>query len=185
MERPTRMRPLFVYDGDCGFCTSSVRFIERHIPLRAEVTPFQNADLDALGTTRARATREVLWIDRDEPRGRAEPPGARVYGGAAAVAHLLVAAGGPWALLGRLIMYPPMSWAAAAVYRLVSANRYRLPGGTPACAIGAAAPGATPPEAAHPNEVAPKEAPQEAAPPRAAPPKEAPPDTDRGGRRDP
>jgi predicted DCC family thiol-disulfide oxidoreductase YuxK len=146
MERTTRGRPVFLYDGDCGFCTSSVRFIERHIPVRAEITPYQNADLGALGTTRDRASREVLWIDPDEPGaggerrgrhgGRRNGAGPRVHGGAAAVARLLVDAGGRWAPLGRLIALPPLSWAAAAVYRLVSANRYRLPGGTPACAVG-------------------------------------------------
>lgn len=123
MER--RDRPVLVFDGDCGFCTSSVRFIERYIPADAEIVPFQTADLDALGTTRARAEREVLWVDRT----------GRVHGAAQAAARVLIAGGGMWAVLGRLMTIPPLSWLAAVVYRLVANNRQRMPGGTPACSI--------------------------------------------------
>jgi len=34
-----------------------------------------------------------------------------------------------------VIMLPGISWLAAKAYRLVANNRYRLPGGTPACAV--------------------------------------------------
>jgi predicted DCC family thiol-disulfide oxidoreductase YuxK len=115
-------RPVLLYDGDCGFCTSSARFIERRIPADAGIVPYQRADLDGLGVTAERARREVLWA-----------AGGRVYGGAHAVARLLTAAGGRWRPLGLLLRVPPVSWIAQGVYRLVSANRYRLPGGTPAC----------------------------------------------------
>ncbi|MCQ0012313.1 DCC1-like thiol-disulfide oxidoreductase family protein [Actinomadura madurae] len=76
---------MLVYDGDCGFCTSSVRFLERHVPVQATVVAFQFADLDALGTTAERAEYEVLWIDR----------AGRVSGGAEAVGRLLTAAAAP------------------------------------------------------------------------------------------
>ncbi len=117
-------QPVLLYDGDCGFCTSSVRFAERRIGLRARPVPWQSADLAALGTTRERADHEVLWVE-----------GGRVYGGAQAVARLLIAAGAPWSLPGFLLRLPPLRWAAHWVYRLVSANRHRLPGGTPACSL--------------------------------------------------
>ena len=44
-------RPVFLFDGDCAFCTYS-RFIDRSIPTSAEVTPWQFADLGALGVVR-------------------------------------------------------------------------------------------------------------------------------------
>jgi predicted DCC family thiol-disulfide oxidoreductase YuxK len=123
-ERPgAPRRPVLVYDGDCGFCTSSARLIGR-LPLDADVVAFQLADLDALGTTAARAEREVLWIEDGV-----------VYGGARAVARLLVRAGGPWRVLGMVMRVPPLSRLAGGVYALVSANRHRMPGGTPACAL--------------------------------------------------
>ncbi|MGH9215596.1 MAG: hypothetical protein ACRDZS_05015, partial [Acidimicrobiales bacterium] len=56
-------RPVFLYDGDCAFCTSCARFIERHIPTPATVTPWQFADLDALGVRQADAEASVQWID--------------------------------------------------------------------------------------------------------------------------
>lgn len=120
-----RDRPVLVYDGDCGFCTSSVRFIERRIPTSAEVVAYQFADLDALGATAEQASREVLWVDRD----------GLVRGGAPAVAALLVDAGGVWRPLGAIMRIPPVSWLARGVYRLVADNRDRMPGGTPACAL--------------------------------------------------
>jgi predicted DCC family thiol-disulfide oxidoreductase YuxK len=117
-------RPVLLYDGDCGFCTSSARFAEHRIPVSADVTPYQFADVEALGTTAGRARREVLWVEN-----------GRVYGGAQAVAMLLVRAGGRWRALGLALRTPPVRWIAAGVYRLVSANRHRLPGGTPACRV--------------------------------------------------
>ncbi|WP_242894135.1 thiol-disulfide oxidoreductase DCC family protein [Actinomadura litoris] len=123
-----RERPVLVYDGDCGFCTSSVRFLERRVPVDATVVAFQFADLDALGTTAERAEHEVLWIDR----------AGRISGGAEAIGRLLTAAGGPWRALGVLMRVPPVSWAAHVVYRLVANNRQRMPGSTAACALPAA-----------------------------------------------
>jgi predicted DCC family thiol-disulfide oxidoreductase YuxK len=117
-------RPILLYDGDCGFCTTSARFIERHIPADAEILAYQFADLGALGTTATRASHEVLWVEGD-----------RVRGGAQAIAGLLIAAGGLWRPLGLLISVPPFRWLAAGVYHLVTVNRFRLPGGTPACAM--------------------------------------------------
>lgn len=122
---PTRSVPVLVYDGDCAFCTSSVNVLTRRVRPRCTVTPWQFADLDTLGITRQRAEREVLWVS---------PPGT-VYGGAQAVAKLLLSAGGGWAWLGGLLTLPPVRWIAHGVYRFVAANRGWLPGGSPACAL--------------------------------------------------
>lgn len=116
---------MLVFDGDCGFCTSAVRFAERRIRPRCTAVAWQLADLDALGVTRERAEREVLWVT----------PAGAVYGGAGAVAKLLLSAGGGWAVLGALLRLPPLRWVAPPVYELIADNRGRLPGGTPACAL--------------------------------------------------
>ncbi|MFC4060804.1 thiol-disulfide oxidoreductase DCC family protein [Planomonospora corallina] len=114
-----------VYDGDCGMCTTAAAFIERRMRVDARITAWQRTDLAALGTTPERAAYELLWVDR---RGR-------TYGGAQAVAKILLAAGPPWSLLGLVMRVPPFRWPAHWVYRLVAANRHRLPGGTPACSL--------------------------------------------------
>ncbi|MEU3555801.1 thiol-disulfide oxidoreductase DCC family protein [Streptomyces fragilis] len=118
-----RSRPVLVYDGDCGFCSVSVACAERLLRPRCTATPWQFADLGALGVTRERAEHEALWVT---------PTGA-VHGGSQAVAKLLLSARGGWPVLGALLTLPPARWAAHAVYRLVANNRSRLPGSTAAC----------------------------------------------------
>ncbi|GAB4081654.1 DUF393 domain-containing protein [Modestobacter muralis] len=115
--------PTLVFDGDCAFCTSAVGVARRVPPADVTVVAWQFADLAALGTTAERAQQELLWVDGD----------GTISGGAAAVARLLRAAGLPLSVLGVLISLPPLRWVAPPVYRLVAANRHRLPGGTPAC----------------------------------------------------
>ncbi|MEU2348153.1 DCC1-like thiol-disulfide oxidoreductase family protein [Modestobacter sp. NPDC049651] len=117
--------PTLVFDGDCGFCSRVAEVARRVLPAGCAVVPWQWADLAALGVTAAQAQAEVLWVDRD----------GAVSGGARAVARGLRAAGLPWSLLGLLLSVPPVRWLAPPVYRLVAANRYRLPGGTPACRL--------------------------------------------------
>lgn len=114
--------PVLLYDGCCGFCTRAVRLAAR-LPADAEILPWQDADLDALGTTHERAERELLWVER---------PGS-VVGGAEAVAGLLLHARAPWSLLGRALGLPGVRRAAARAYRFVADHRARLPGTTPAC----------------------------------------------------
>ena len=119
-----RTQPVFLYDGDCAFCTTCARFVERRIPTAAEVTPWQFADLDALGVTQAEAERAVVWV----------APGANAAG-PDAIARLLVDAGSFWRLLGRVLGLRPVGWVAWPVYRWVARNRHRMPGGTAACSL--------------------------------------------------
>ena len=137
MAETSAPHPVLLYDGDCAFCSSSVRFAEQHFDAaRWRAVPFQFADLDALAefsgglVSAQRAEHEVLWIT----------PGGSVYGGAQAAARLLLRTRRPLpSALGALLTLPPVSWAAAGVYRLVAVNRHRMPGGTPACALPPAA----------------------------------------------
>jgi predicted DCC family thiol-disulfide oxidoreductase YuxK len=127
-EQPDADRPVFLYDGDCAFCTSCARFIERHIPTSAEVSPWQFADLDALGVPQDDAEASVQWIDQRAARPlRAAGP--------AAIARLLVDAGSYWRPLGWMLDRRPVRWIAGPAYRLIARNRHRLPGGTAACRL--------------------------------------------------
>jgi len=120
-------RPVLLYDGDCAFCTSCARMLERIGP-EAEIVAWQLTDLAALGMTEQRATEAVQWVDVD----------GTVRSGHEAIAATLCAAGQIWKLVGRALLLPGVSWLAARTYRLVAENRYRLPGSTPACARPAA-----------------------------------------------
>ncbi|MEX0826743.1 MAG: DUF393 domain-containing protein [Acidimicrobiia bacterium] len=115
-------RPTFLYDGDCAFCTSCARFVERHVRTEAEIVPWQWADLSALGVEQQAAEAAVLWV---EPGLAAAGPDA--------IAVLLRRAQWYWRPLGWLGSLTPVSWLAWPVYRLVARHRHRLPGGTPAC----------------------------------------------------
>ena len=119
-----RERPVLVYDGDCAFCTKCAHAVER-IGTDADVVPWQFADLDDLRITEAQAAEAVRWVEVD----------GTVRSGHEAIAASLTAAGGIWKLTGRTLLVPGISWLAARAYRVVARNRYRLPGGTPACAM--------------------------------------------------
>jgi predicted DCC family thiol-disulfide oxidoreductase YuxK len=115
---------VLVYDGECGFCTRAVRWARR-LPADVDVVAWQHAELPALGLSRVAAAGAVQWVDVDN----------RAQAGHRAVAALLQASGRPWSWLGRVMLVPGASWLCARAYHLVSANRHRLPGGTPACAL--------------------------------------------------
>lgn len=125
MGHTGNMRATLIYDGDCGFCTTCVRFIERHLRTTARIVPWQQAPLADLGVTEQEARDALQWVDQH----------GRVSAGHAAIARLLIDSGLPWKLAGRVLLVPPVSWVAAFGYRLVANNRQRLPGGTPACAV--------------------------------------------------
>jgi predicted DCC family thiol-disulfide oxidoreductase YuxK len=119
-----RQRPVLVYDGDCGFCTTCVRVLERIGP-DAEIVAWQLTDLAALGMTEEQAADAVQWVQID----------GTVRSGHEAIAAVLSTAGRIWRIVGRSLLLPGISSMAARAYRLVANNRYRLPGGTPACAV--------------------------------------------------
>jgi predicted DCC family thiol-disulfide oxidoreductase YuxK len=111
-----------LFDGDCGFCTTTANVAARIAPL-ADVVPYQRADLVSLGVAEDAVAKAVQWVAVD----------GRVFAGAAAIARLLRSAGRGWRLIGLLLSAPGLRLLAELGYRVVSANRHRLPGGTPAC----------------------------------------------------
>ena len=116
-------RPTLLYDGDCAFCTTCARLAERRFRPDAEVVPWQFADLPELEVTAEQASDAVQWVEAD----------GRKRSGHEAVAAMLSSSGPISRLGGRLLLAPGISPIAAWAYRLVAANRHRLPGSTPAC----------------------------------------------------
>jgi predicted DCC family thiol-disulfide oxidoreductase YuxK len=119
-----RERPVLLFDGDCGFCTTCARLLERVGP-DAEIVAWQLTDLAELGMTEKQAAAAVQWVQGD----------GTVRSGHEAIAAVLQTAGGISRIVGRMFLLPGFSWIAARAYRLVADNRHRLPGGTPACAV--------------------------------------------------
>jgi predicted DCC family thiol-disulfide oxidoreductase YuxK len=119
-------RPVLVYDGDCGFCTTSVRLLRRAFSGNYEVVAWQEADLAKLGLSQEQCQEALQWVG---------PAGERREGAAAFAAVLKSADRAVGRVLGRVFDLPLISGAAESLYALVAANRHRLPGGTPACRL--------------------------------------------------
>jgi predicted DCC family thiol-disulfide oxidoreductase YuxK len=117
--------PVLIFDGDCAFCSSSVRVAQRFIGRMPRVEPYQFADLGLLGLTSEECVLAVQYVARDR----------HVYSAHDAVSALLLAAGRGWWVLGALMRLPGVHWLSGVAYRWVARNRHRLPGGTPACSL--------------------------------------------------
>jgi len=118
-------RSVLVFDGDCGFCTSSARFLQRRVVRdgTTRIAPWQRLDLDELGLTEDQCRAAVQWVGGD----------GQVASGHAAIAATLRAGHSVWRPVGALLVAPGFSWLAARLYSWISDHRYALPGGTPAC----------------------------------------------------
>ena len=117
---------MLIYDGDCGFCTTVVRWVEARLRTPVAIVPWQQvADLGELGLTERDVTTAVWWVD--------------VYGrrfrGHEGMARALRLARWPLPLAGVLLTVPPVTWLGRAGYWLIARNRHRLPGATAACAL--------------------------------------------------
>lgn len=114
---------MLVFDGDCGFCTASARWLEQR---GAAVVAWQTLDLDEYPLTVAEVDEAAWWIDGSGVAHR----------GHRAIGLALRAAGGAWGIVGTMLVNPPLSWLAGPVYALVARNRHRLPGAAGADACG-------------------------------------------------
>ena len=117
------MSATLVFDGNCGFCTLCVDWLQARLdPRRTDVAvePWQRLDL--LGLTEPEVTTAAYWVE----------DGQRLRGARAIAAALRVCRNPVWRAAGRLIDVPPVRPLARLGYRLVADNRSHLPGTTPA-----------------------------------------------------
>jgi hypothetical protein len=129
--------PVLVYDGDCAFCSSSVRWLEARFPHAFSAVPYQRTDLGPLGLSERECHERVQWIGDVASPVTTRESGARAVGALLRVggsAHE-GALGTVYRCAGALTAVPPTSWVARGIYSLVAANRHRLPGGTPTCRL--------------------------------------------------
>ncbi|MEO7061514.1 MAG: DCC1-like thiol-disulfide oxidoreductase family protein [Lapillicoccus sp.] len=120
-------RPVLVFDGDCGFCTTSARFVRRWVDRRDRyaVMPWQQLDLAAYGLTEARCSEAAQFVADDGTIGA----------GHEAIAMTLRHGAPGWRPIGHLVEAPGVRWLSARAYAWIADHRYALPGGTPACAV--------------------------------------------------
>lgn len=118
--------PILIFDGDCGFCTVSARWIQKRLTHDETVVAWQSlgsAGLDALGLSEGDVTSAAWWADPDGTLER----------GHRAIGRALLAVGGWKCIPGWGCLHPPSSWLASVVYRGVVRWRHLLPGSTEAC----------------------------------------------------
>lgn len=113
---------VLIFDGDCGFCTASARWVGARLEGEHPVVPYQHIDPGDYGLSQHDVETAAYWVED-----------GTAHRGHRAIAASLRAIGGPWGIAGRVMDVPPLRWLAAGAYHLVAANRHRLPGSTPAC----------------------------------------------------
>ena len=118
-------RTTLIFDGDCGFCTSTANFIKKHSTTPIEIHPWQFIDVTAFCLTEEQTAARV-YLARD----------GKTFGGHAALAHiLLLQRNWLFKAIGGIMLTPPFSWLSNLGYLLVAKYRHKLPGGTPACKL--------------------------------------------------
>lgn len=119
--------PVLIFDGDCGFCTTCARLLQRWVirSSAARVAPWQRLDLKELDLTEEQCTAAVQWVGEN----------GQVASGHVAIAAALRAGYLVWRPVGALLMAPGFSKLAARAYSWIASHRYALPGGTPACRV--------------------------------------------------
>ena len=115
---------MLIYDGDCGFCTSSAAWFARRAQDDRRIAPWQSLDLDDYGLTEAQVTESVYWVDGD-----------RIAAGADAAAAAMASVSGIWKLTGHVLALPGVIHLARLLYPIIARNRHRLPGSTDACRL--------------------------------------------------
>ena len=117
------MRPLMIFDGDCGFCTASVNVIKRWIKPDCDIEPWQFTAIEQFNLVPEECSTAVQYVDAER----------RVHSGSRAVMRMLRDAPLPWPVIGAIGDAPGIAWIADRTYKWIAINRYKLPGSTPAC----------------------------------------------------
>lgn len=110
------MESLLLYDGNCGFCKVCAEWAESR---GVAIAPWQSLGDEGLAARGLRAAdfENAAWfVAADGKRSR----------GSAAIGRTLILVGGPYWLLGWMLLIPPFSWVARIGYRWVANNRQKM-----------------------------------------------------------
>jgi predicted DCC family thiol-disulfide oxidoreductase YuxK len=117
--------PVLVFDGDCGFCTTTANWIKKNSRVALEIAPYQWTDLEQYGLTAEDAAAKVQLVVGD-----------KVFAGHNCMAKLLLIQPNVFVkLVGAVMVMPGIEPISARLYTWIAANRQKLPGGTPACKL--------------------------------------------------
>lgn len=119
---------VLIFDGGCGFCSRSARWLADTAAGTVSAVPAQSLDSEAiaaLGIREEDLRRFAFWVD----------DAGRVSAGHEAVGAALKARGGIARLAGMLVLAPVTSTLAKVLYRIVARVRHRLPGSDGSCRL--------------------------------------------------
>jgi len=111
---PAPPRGLLLYDGECGFCSRSVRTLERLARRTFDKRPSRDVLAQLPEPVSRTVSGQMLWL---------EPDGS-VWGGSQALLRALRASG--WPAVAWLLGNPLVRPFTRAGYRLVARLRHRL-----------------------------------------------------------
>lgn len=117
--------PVLIFDGDCGFCTTTANYIVKHSKTPVTAHAWQLVDVTEYGVLQPQAQQRVYMIDQ-----------GHAYGGHEAFAHILRLQNNVLlSAIAFVMVVPPVCWLSRIAYSLVARFRHKLPGGTPACKL--------------------------------------------------
>jgi predicted DCC family thiol-disulfide oxidoreductase YuxK len=99
--------------------------MQKLLSKRPPMEPYQFLNLLDYSLTPEQCQAEAKFVRAD----------GTIMGGHLAFVETFKFAGGIWWLLASIVGLPLLRSIAGFVYRWVAKNRYRLPGGTPTCAL--------------------------------------------------
>lgn len=118
------MQRVFIFDGDCAFCSSAARVMRKMTREVTPIKPYQKLDLDKLGLNQELTSRAVYYV-RD----------GKYLVAAEAIAQLLLDSKTFYSVFGIVLRLPIIRGLARTVYYWIAKNRHRLPGGKPECKL--------------------------------------------------
>ncbi len=120
---------VLIYDGDCQFCQLSLDFGIKKLRIFPQYVAFQKIDPQDFGLP-ASQVRSQIWLAQKSQAN------ILALGGHLAAGAILKLQPSRWLkVLGWLATTPPTSWVASILYKVIAANRHRLPGGSRACKL--------------------------------------------------
>jgi predicted DCC family thiol-disulfide oxidoreductase YuxK len=117
--------PVLIFDGDCGFCTTSSNYVSSHSSTPIRVEAWQLTDLTQYRLTPELASAKVQLY-----------AGGELFAGHRAFSKILrLQKQWYWKALGWVLVFPIISLLSSFGYYLVARYRHKLHGGTPACQL--------------------------------------------------
>ena len=120
---------LLIFDADCAFCQTCVRWGNRHLSGFPKTQGFQHLDL-SLGPVTSEQAQQSIWLVSTVDSNFVPLPANR------AAAFILKQDTNPlWKALGLVMDLPGFRILARKAYFVVARNRAKLPGATEACEL--------------------------------------------------